>query len=900
MSATDARETARLRGRDNADDPVLLSKIMAPDVPGWAVARPRIDELIAEGVTGALTSVTGPPGAGKTVAVASWAAASTCSFTVAWVTLDDYDNKPRVFWSYVVAALRSAGITVPRVLPGATREAVEHAFLVRLASVLAARDAPVVLVLDDLHLLTDPATLDGLDYVQRNACHGLRLVVASRVDPLLPLHRYRLTGQLAEIRADDLAFSAEESGQLLTHHGITLSETAVEGLTGRTEGWVAGIRLAALSLHGHPDPEQFVKELEAEDSAITGYLVDEVLNAQPSSVRDLLLCTSILDCVNGDLAGELTGDPQAAQILPDLARANAFVRPIGHGWYRYHSLLTAVLRLKLRIEYRRQVPALYERAARWCQRNGLLHEAVRYAAESADWPLAAGIVVDELAVGHLLEPRGNQPLAEVFARMPPNGAWTQPEPWLVLASTALAGPVDEARSSAALAVAMSILERLPAGEELPARLAASVIQLALARRTGNLEAATAAADRAEIQAGQLPTEVHARHPELGMELLSDRGTIRLWAGRLDAAAADFQRGMAACRPEMAYERGNCLAYLALVEAVQGQLSRAAGHADEAAEAMLSVSETVTEHITSAVSVALAFVHLQHDDMREAHAQLKRAEAALRIRPDKLVGALACLAAAQRLLAEGRAEPASEMIGQARQDWTPPDWLELRLTVLESRVHVLAGDIPAAVTAARRADPRSVPEAAAALAHALLASGDHPAARRALDGAVAGGGRAPESIGLANWLADARLSYSAGDTKRGRQSLEHALLLARPERIRLPFTLEQAWMRPVLRRDPELAQVARKMLEAPAARPAVPAQRRQPSASQPEPLVVERLSEREHEVLRLLSGMLSTAEIANEMYLSVNTVKTHLRSIYRKLSAGHRGEAVRRARRLQLI
>jgi len=901
MSSIDESEAGRLRGRADADDPVLMAKVTAPDVPGWAVARPRIEKLIAEGARGPLTSVTGPPGAGKTMAIASWAAASTHPCTLAWVTLDDYDNKPRVFWSYVVAALRRAGITVPRVLPGPTRETVEHVFLVRLASVLAAQDPPVVLVLDDLHLLTDPATLYGLDYVQRNAHPGLHLVVASRVDPLLPLHRYRLTGELAEIRADDLAFSVEESGLLLARHGITLSEAAIEGLTGRTEGWVAGIRLAALSLHGHPDPEQFVKELEAEDSAITGYLIDEVLNAQPPSVRDMLLRTSILDCVNVDLASELTGDPQAAHTLPDLARANAFVRPLGHGWYRYHSLLVAVLRLKLRIEHSVRLPGLYERAARWYQRNGLLNEAVRYAAESGDWPLAAGIVIDEFAVGQLIDPRGNQPLAEAFEHMPRDGVWTQPQPWLILAATGLSSPAREASSAAALSAAERIIKRLPAGDYVPARLAAALIGLAMARRTGDLQAATAAAEQAEALAGQLPEEAHLRHPELEVRLLSDRGSTELWAGRLEEAAACFQAGIAACAVETAYERADCLGYLALVEAVQGQLSRAAGHAEEVTEALRSVSESVTEHLTSVVSVALACVHLQRGDTQEAHAQLKRAEAALRVCPDKLVSALACLVAAQRRLADGRAVAAFEMIRLARQDWSPPSWLDLRLTILESRAHVLAGDFPAAMAAAECADPQLVPEAAAALAYAWLASGDHAAARRALDAGSGDRGEAAEDIGLAGWLVDARLSYSTGDSQRGRRSLEHALILAKPERMKLPFTMEQAWMRQVLRRDPELAQASREMLEpAPASPVTVPAQRTQPVSGEQEPLVVEQLSEREREVLTLLSGMLSTAEIASEMYLSVNTVKTHLRSIYRKLSAAHRGEAVRRARQLHLI
>jgi LuxR family transcriptional regulator, maltose regulon positive regulatory protein len=901
MSMRDAREGASLRLRGDADDPVLVSKVTAPEVPGWAVARPRIDKLIADGACGPLTSVTGPPGAGKTMAIASWAAASTSPCALAWITLDEYDNKPRVFWSYVVAALRRAGVTVPRVMPGPTREAEEHAFLVRLASVLAAQDPPVTLVLDDIHLLTDPATIESLDYVQRNAHPGLHLVVASRVDPLLPLHRYRLTGELAEIRADDLAFSVEESGLLLAHHGIALSEEGIKGLTGRTEGWVAGIRLAALSLRGHPDPEQFVRELEGEDTAITSYLVDEVLNAQPALVRDMLLRTSILDCVNADLASELTGDQEAALELQDLARANAFVRPIGRGWYRYHSLLVAVLRLKLQMEYREQLPGLYERAARWYQREGLLNEAVRYATESGDWLLASGMVIDEFAVGQLIEPRGHQSLAEAFGGMPRDGTWTQPQPWLVLAATGLSGLADDV-SGSALAAAESKLHRLPADCEIPARLAAALIRLTLSRRTGDFEAATDAAARADTLAGQLGEEVHARHPGLRAQLLSGHGMVELWAGRLDAAAADFTDGVAAaCAPEAVHERSDCLGHLALAEVLQGQLSRAAEHADQAAEAMRSAREPLTEHVSSAVSVALASVHLQRGDIPGAHAQLKRAGAVLRICPDKLVSALACMVAAQRRLAEGRVAAAWEMIGRARQDWSPPGWLELRLTILESRVHALAGDIPAALAAARRADPRSVPEGAAALAHARLASGDHQAARRALDALAEGQSEAPEEISLPVCLVDAELSYGIGDPGRGRRSLKRALLLARSEGLKLPFAMEQGWMRQVLRRDPELAVISREMLKPGAAGLAAnQGPRRQSAEVQQKPLVIEPLSEREREVLVHLSELLSTAEIAAEMYLSVNTVKTHLRSIYRKLSAAHRGEAVRRARQLQLI
>jgi LuxR family transcriptional regulator, maltose regulon positive regulatory protein len=274
-------------------DPILESKITTPGVPDWAVPRPRLTKLIAEGVRWSpLTMVTGPAGAGKTVAVALWAATAEPG-AVAWVGLDEFDNRPGAFWSYVVAALRRSGVADPGALRGAMDgQRADHAFLLRLASALAAQDPPVTLVLDDLHLLTDLKVLDGLDYVLRNAGPGLRLVVSARMDPLLPLHRYRLAGELTEIRASDLAFTVAEAGQLLAQHGKTLPAGSLECLTRRTEGWAAGIRLAAISMDAHPDPGQFVKELMAEDSALTGYLVQEVLNAQPPAVRDVLLSTS--------------------------------------------------------------------------------------------------------------------------------------------------------------------------------------------------------------------------------------------------------------------------------------------------------------------------------------------------------------------------------------------------------------------------------------------------------------------------------------------------------------------------------------------------------------------------------------------------------------------------------
>ncbi|MGH3182184.1 MAG: hypothetical protein ACRDOE_09810, partial [Streptosporangiaceae bacterium] len=252
--------------------------------------------------------------------------------------------------------------------------------------------------------------LQGLDFVMRNVGPGLRLAVSSRMDPLLPLYRYRLAGGLTEIRASDLAFSVPEAGLLLAQHGRTLTADLLENLVGRTEGWAAGLRLAAISLGTHPDPDQFVKELMAEDSALTGYLMDEVLKVQPPEVRDVLLNTSILKHVSADAVVELTGDERAAGILRALVHANTFIQPLGAGQYRYHTLFGEVLRLKLRHEYPDRVAALHQRAARWYERNGLLTDAVRHAAQAGDWPLAADMVIDGLAIGQIIEPRRGQSL----------------------------------------------------------------------------------------------------------------------------------------------------------------------------------------------------------------------------------------------------------------------------------------------------------------------------------------------------------------------------------------------------------------------------------------------------------------------------------------------------------
>jgi LuxR family maltose regulon positive regulatory protein len=397
--------------------------------------------------------------------------------------------------------------------------------------------------------------------------------------------------------------------------------------------------------------------------------------------------------------------------------------------------------------------------------------------------------------------------------------------------------------------------------------------------------------------GRVPDGKLAQHPDLFRRVLSGRGTVELWCGQLDEAARVLAAGVAEAASGGEHEQADWAGQLALVEALRGRLGRAAELAGQAAH-VVGEHRPAGWNPNPAPLVALAWVHLQRNELREARGWIKRADFALGECPDKLVGAVAYLVAACGALAEGRAAVAAQIITRARSGWTVPAWLDQQLSLLESRACAAAGDIQAALAVADRVGRGTSPEAAVTLAHAWAAAGDGDNAQRVLAPVLAADSGAPDQVRLQAWLVDARISYANGDGARGRRSLASALRLAEHEQLRLPFVVERGWLGPVLRRDPELVGTHRRLLAPVLGREQLPAPVR--ASDQASVLLVEPLTEREREVLVHVSGMLNTAEVASEMYISVNTVKTHLRNIYRKLAAAHRSEAVRRARQLQLI
>src|SRR4051794_17718050 len=352
--------------------------------------RDDLLQLLDRAVTKRVTIISAPAGSGKTSLLRAWADRSTNSRRVAFVAVDRGELHAERFWSAVLDAIRGpVRLIEPETLDG------DH-LVERLVSEIAEQIEPVVLVIDDLHELKSADALTQLEHLLASLPSRARLVLSSRRDPPIRLHRLRLADEISEIRAGDLRFSQRETRRLLATSGISLSGAGAAALHQRTEGWAAGLRLAVISLSGHPDPERFVDEFSGTDRAIGEYLVAEMLERQPSDVQSMLLRTSLVDRMTGELADLLAGRSGSEQMLLELEEANAFVVSLDaqRTWFRYHQLLADFLRLELRRTLADEIPDLHRRAARWFADHGDVLEAVRHTLAAGDWPAAARLVSD--------------------------------------------------------------------------------------------------------------------------------------------------------------------------------------------------------------------------------------------------------------------------------------------------------------------------------------------------------------------------------------------------------------------------------------------------------------------------------------------------------------------------
>ncbi|GAA3979696.1 LuxR family transcriptional regulator [Streptomyces plumbiresistens] len=873
---------------DPQGDPFLRTRFAFPARPATFLRRQRLLDHLDQARGTPLTLVNGAAGAGKTLLAADWAAGLPPP--VAWLTVEAGDRHPGLFWAYVLQALRACGapasdaVGVPA---DATR--VDQRLLARLAAELNDRDRPVILVLDEYDRVTDPEITEQLEFVLHHAGRGLHLVLVTRTEPLLPLHRYRAAGELTEIRAAELAFTPEEAVALLELHGLSLPVHAAGALVDRTRGWAAGLRLSALAALESADPELYLKEFEADRSTVADFLLAEVLKGQPEETQGLLLRVSVLERFCPDLANALTLRTDAEPILAGLHRDNAFVEHLGHSWYQLHPLFGEILRAHLRERLPGLEPELHRRAARWLRRSGFLPETLAHGAAAGDWDFAAGALVDDLAIGQLFTGLRSGDLTELFSLMGPEAR--SPAADLVRAARDLSR-YDLDRGLARLRQAGEHVSD-DAPEQAAAQLSCALLEALAARLTGCPPRAERAAERADELRQEVPAHLLDEHPELTVLLLTHLGSARLWAGRFEDARAALTAAVGVPgRASTLLPREDSMEHLALLDYLNGWLGRAER------KALAAVPEAERPGLpqpsgSGIGQLVLAAVAVDRHELGRAQALLDETARLPSGTRDPVAAAGRALATARLLLVRGKARAAVEAADPAVAAAVASPWAAGYEALVASAAHLAEGR-PGEAAEVLQGVSGDQPACAVEAAAIHVAAGRAGAAVDLLD-SIRTGGRAGPAVTVRAALVRAQAAEQAGDTATARKLVAHALLDARRERLRRPFLDAGAWIRPLLA-TPPLHELAADWLT-----PGLPRHGGQPRPeSLSPPLVAVELSGRERDVLERLARMMSTEEVAADLYVSVNTVKTHLKSVYRKLAVNRRGDAVRRARDLRLL
>ncbi|MFE6178181.1 LuxR C-terminal-related transcriptional regulator [Streptomyces sp. NPDC056464] len=862
---------------DPLGDPFLRTRFALPARPATFLRRERLVDHLDQALRTPLTMVNGAAGAGKTLLVADWAAG--LGQPVAWLTLDAAIQGPRMFWAHLLQALRIHGVPVGDLGCPSDESEVSRTLLARLAARLADAERVATVVLDEYDRISAPEISRQLEFVLHHAGPGLRLVIVTRNEPLLPLHRYRTAGAMTEIRNAELAFTPEETVSLLERHGLRLPVPAADALVDRTGGWAAGLRLCALAARERPDPEAYLKEFEAGHSTVADFLLAEVLDRQPAPTQDLLLRVSVLERFCVGLADALTGRSDAEAILAGLHRENAFVEDLGHSWYRLHPLFREILRAHLRERSADLEPELHLRAARWLRSSGLLPEMLAHGAAAGEWDFTARAFVDDLAIGQLFTGMRSDDLAELFSGMGPET--TSPAADLVRAARDL----SQCDLDRALARLHRAEEQLTSDADGPAaaQLSCALLEALAARLAGSPRRAEQAVRTARELEREVPAQLLEKHPELPALLLTHLGSTRLWAGHFEAAraalstVADTTAGAATALP-----REESLEHLALIDYLDGWPTRA----ERQAVAAMTETErfSLPEASVSALGrLVLAAVAVDRNELAEAQALLDQTTR-LAVR-DPVTAAGRSIATARLLLARGRTRAALAATEPAVTADVASPWERSHAALVASAAHLAEGR---ADEAAEVLEPVAgdLPTCAVGAARAHLAAGNPDAALKLLDIIGAEADTGPAVLVRATLLR-AQAANEAGDLATARRLIARSLTDARRERLRRPFLEAGAWLGPYLA-GPPLRDLAAGWL--------IPG----PASDEPAPLLVEHLSGRERDVLERLAQMMSTEDIAADLYVSVNTVKTHLKSVYRKLAVNRRSDAVRRARELHLL
>ena len=884
--------------------PLLATKLHPPRPRRGTVERRRLTERAA-GDLPALTLVSAPAGFGKTTLLAEWIAdASDAGRRVAWLSLDAGDNDPAVFWTYLLASLQTAVPAVGEDAAALLQTAQPTTSVASsIVNDLASTTDEVMVVLDDLHVIESTDVHDAVGFLVDHLPPHVHLVVASRTDPPLPLARLRARGDLLEVRAADLRFTADEATTYFNESmGLSLTPADVDALAARTEGWAAALQLAALSMQGRDDLDAFVAEFAGDDRFVVDYLAEEVLDHQPDDVRRFLLDTAILDRFTGELCDAVTGGHDGRAMLDRLDRANLFLVALDdrRQWYRYHHLVADVLRVRLLDGDPAHVDALHRSASAWYEEHGEQGEAIAHALAGHDPERAARLV--ELAAPALFQARQE---------------WT----------------------------ARRWLSALPA--ELYRDRPVLSVELAGARMiSGDVEGVGALLDDIEgwldpgVDASAAVVFDHEHFARLPAQVAIYRAALALIAGDTGATIEQAGRALELAGPDDHLQRGSAAALVGLAEWAGGDIDAAVHHYTAAIDAL-----TAAGHISDVLgcSIALADMRLVQgrsgDAQRALDAGLRLAEAhhvargpadmhvglsevllerndldgaRRHLDADALLGEQAGLpqhayrwrvAKARLLLVEGDHPTALALLDEAERhyntDMSPP---VRPVAAVRARALLTAGDLAAArswvggrrLTVDDELDYVREYEHIT-LARVLLAADSTDDARRLLERlltAAEEGGRSGSAVEILVLLAVAR--SRGGDDAGATDALEEALVRAEPDGRPRVFLDEL----------PALASLLRAIPASSAARPLADrvlttgAPDREPLARSGQGLV-DPLSDRELEVLHLLRGDQSGPEIARSLHVSLNTLRTHTKRIFTKLGVNNRREAVRRAAELGL-
>ncbi|MEW1822586.1 LuxR C-terminal-related transcriptional regulator [Arthrobacter sp. NPDC080031] len=892
--------------------PLLETKLHIPGLRRALVSRRRLSDRLNQADGQTLILVSAPAGFGKTTVLTEWLAEGPANGrSLAWLSLDQRDNDPTLFWTYLVAALDKAsdGLGAKALAILRSQQSGTEDFLTTLINELQAVPNRFVLVLDDYHVIESEDVQEGLAFLVENLPAQLQLVIASRADPALPLPRLRARGRLLEIRAADLRFTPEEAATYFNGvMGLSLNAQDIAALEGRAEGWIAALQLAALSMQGREDVSGFIAGFAGDDRYIVDYLAEEVLQRQPADVRNFLLQTSILNRLNGPLCDAVTGQNTGKAMLESIDRGNLFVVPLDdrRWWYRYHHLFADVLRARLMDEQPGRLSELHERASLWHEQNGDIPEAIRHTMAGRDFERAADMI--ELAIPAMRKDRQEATLSR----------WLQ----------ALPGELIHARPGLGVAYAGALLA------------------------SGELTGVDARLEEAEQRVGTTAEGGDGRN--LTGSIAIYRAAQALAVGDTAAAMMHATTALGLLAKDDHLERGAASGLLALGHWTNGDLGVAFGLWSDS----YSNLERAGHHSDMlGCSIALADIRIAQGRLRDAMAIYERGlevagrhpEPILRGTADMHVGMSMLLlergereAARQHLLAsqklgedaslpqnpyrsrvamarvlqsEGDVGGALEQLDEAERLYVGDFFPEVHpVAALRARMWISQGRTSDALRWARERGISDEDELSyvnefehITLARALLARhGAQPtedSAGRAIAllgrllRAAEEGGRTGTVVELLVLMALAH--QKVADDGAARAALQRAVALAEPEGYVTVFVDEgqaMASLLEALAKQESAPDYVGWLVESLGTETheteaqGIPAPQR----------LLEPLSERELQVLRLLSSELDGPEIARELTISLNTLRTHTKNIYAKLGANSRRSAVRRAEELGLL